>query len=113
MGQVKAQKAAREAAIANGVEYMSEDEEDEEDVPTITMQMLILALGDATRSVTQAEYQKYLDMKELFESQSGSVGQSVVNPVQNVSAPVQGNGANQALNLDDDDEEDELDDIYA
>merc|ERR1712156_971609 len=57
VAQVKAQKAAREAAIANGVEYMSEDEEEEDDVPTITMQMLLLAMQDAPRSVTQAEYQ--------------------------------------------------------
>jgi hypothetical protein len=56
-----------------------------------------LAMQDATRSVTQAEYQKYLDMKELFESQGGSVGQTVVPPVQNMSAPVQGNNANQQL----------------
>merc|ERR1719330_305549 len=78
VAQVKAQKAAREAAIANGVEYMSEEEDDDEsDVPTITMQFLLMALKDATRSVTEAEYKKYLDMKDLFESAGASVGQSV------------------------------------
>merc|ERR1719266_2404843 len=43
VAQVKAAKAAKEAAIANGVEYMSEEEEEEDDVPNITMNMLLLA----------------------------------------------------------------------
>merc|ERR1719384_1889864 len=109
--KAKAREAAREEAIANGVEYMSEEEDDADDVPTITMQMMLAALRDSTRSVTEAEYKRYLDMKDLFESQNGS---SIGSGAAPVAAPVpQGNAAPmQALDLGDDDE-DVSDDIYA
>jgi transitional endoplasmic reticulum ATPase len=115
VAKVKAKAAAREEAEANGIEYMSDDEDEEEDdVPTITMAMMLLALQDSTRSVTEADYKKYLDMKDLFESQNGSSMRSAAAPVaMPQAAPVQNQGGNQQLDLGGDDDEDDLDDIYA
>jgi len=115
VAKVKAKAAAREEAIAEGIEYMSDDDEDEEDdVPTITMSMMLLALQDSTRSVTESDYKKYLDMKELFESQNGAGigGGNAMAPVP--AAPAAANNpVNQQLDLGADDDEDDLDDIYA
>merc|ERR1719414_1544433 len=115
VAKVKAKAAAREEALAEGIEYMSDDDEDEEDdVPTITMSMMLLALQDSTRSVTESDYKKYLDMKELFESQNGAGigGGNAMAPVP--AAPAAANNpVNQQLDLGADDDEDDLDDIYA
>merc|ERR1719463_756852 len=111
VAKVKAKAAAREEAIAEGIEYMSDDDEDEEDdVPTITMSMMLLALQDSTRSVTESDYKKYLDMKELFESQNGAGigGGNAMAPVP--AAPAAANNpVNQQLDLGADDDEDDLD----
>merc|ERR1719203_2604335 len=116
VAQVKAQAAAREEAIAEGIEYMSDEEEDEvDDVPTITMQMMLLALQDSTRSVTESDYKKYLDMKELFESQNGAGiggGNNPIAPVPAAAPAAANNPVNQQLDLGNDDDEDDLDDIY-
>merc|ERR1719400_250738 len=115
VAKVKAKAAAREQALAEGIEYMSDDDEDEEDdVPTITMAMMLLALQDSTRSVTEADYKKYLDMKDLFESQNGA-GIGGARPAAPIpAAPAAANNpVNQQLDLGADDDEDDLDDIYA
>merc|ERR1712173_337204 len=99
MGKAKAQ--AREEAIANGIEYMSEEEE----VPTITMAMLNFALSESTKSVSEASYKKYLDMKEIFERESGrpmGVAAPVATGSSGASAPV-----NQQLDLGGDDDDDD------
>lgn len=116
VAKVKAKAAAREEALAEGIEYMSDDDDDEEDdVPTITMSMMLLALQDSNRSVSESDYKKYLDMKELFESQAGAGmvgGGNAMAPVP--AAPAAANNpANQQLDLGGDDDEDDLDDIYA
>merc|ERR1712159_917851 len=69
--KIKAKEKAQKQAIEQNLEYMSEDEEDE--VPTITMHMLLTALNDSQRSVTEQMYKKYLDMKELFERENQSM----------------------------------------
>ena len=53
--------------MAQGIDYMSEEEDEEDTVPTITMGMLQHALNESNRSVSEASYKKYLDMKEVFE----------------------------------------------
>jgi len=113
VAKVKAKAAAREQALAEGIEYMSDDDEDEEDdVPTITMSMMLLALQDSTRSVTEADYKKYLDMKDLFESQNGAGIGGARQPIPQAPAAAN-NPVNQQLDLGGDDDEDDLDDIYA
>merc|ERR1719293_643970 len=113
VAKVKEKAAAREEAEANGIEYMSDDEDEEEDdVPTITMAMMLLALQDSTRSVTEADYKKYLDMKDLFESQNGAGIGGARQPIPQAPAAAN-NPVNQQLDLGGDDDEDDLDDIYA
>merc|ERR1719184_777956 len=113
VAKVKAKAAAREEAVAQGIEYMSDDEDEEEDdVPTITMSMMLLALQDSTRSVTEADYKKYLDMKDLFESQNGAGIGGARQPIPQAPAAAN-NPVNQQLDLGGDDDEDDLDDIYA
>merc|ERR1719419_1038451 len=105
VAKVKAKAAAREQALAEGIEYMSDDDEDEEDdVPTITMSMMLLALQDSTRSVTEADYKKYLDMKDLFESQNGAgIGGARPQPIPQGPAAAN-NPVNQPLDLNGDDD---------
>jgi len=114
VNRIKAKQQAREEAIAQGLEYMSDDEEEEiDDVPTITMQMLSHALNESNKSVSEAQYQRYLSMKDLFEQESAKP--MAAAPVANQPAPVGGNAPeNQQLNLGgDDDDDSDLDDIYA
>merc|ERR1719205_316941 len=105
VAKVKTKAAAREEALAEGIEYMSDDDEDD-DVPTITMSMMLLALQDSTRSVTEADYKKYLDMKDLFESQNGA-GIGGARPAAPIpAAPAAANNpVNQQLDLGADDDE--------
>jgi len=113
VNKVRAKAQAREEAIANGVEYMSEDEEEDEDeVPTITMSMMVHALGESNKSVSEASYKKYLDMKEIFERESGRP-MGVAAPVTAPSSAPSGAPVNQQLDLGGDDDDDDLEDIYA
>jgi len=114
VNRIKAKQQAREEAVAQGLEYMSDDEEEEiDDVPTITMQMLSHALFESNKSVSEAQYQRYLSMKDLFEQESAKP--MAAASAANQPAPVGGNAPeNQQLNLGGDDEDDsDLDDIYA
>merc|ERR1719249_492376 len=69
-----AAKLAIRSTIANQVQRLKaieagdveEDEEEEDAVPMITMEMLRRALKESKRSVSPAEYQKYLSMKVQF-----------------------------------------------
>jgi len=113
VSKVKAKAAAREEAIAQGIEYMSDDEEEEvDDVPTITMGMMVHALNESNKSVSEASYKKYLDMKDLFENESGRP-MGVAAPVVKASANSGTAPSNQQLDLGGDDDDEDLDDIYA
>jgi len=114
VAKVKAKAAAREEAVAQGIEYMSDDEEEEEDdVPTITMAMMLLAFQDATRSVTETDYKEYLRMKELFQKEGAAQGRSMAPAQAAPVAPAANNMGNQQLDLGGDDDDDDLEDIYA
>merc|ERR1711990_322081 len=67
--KIKAREKAQKQATEQNLECMSEEDE----VPTITMHMLLTALNDSQRSVTEQMYKKYLDMKELFERENQSI----------------------------------------
>merc|ERR1719184_324481 len=74
-----AAKLAIRSTIANQVQRLKaieagdveEDEEEEDAVPMITMEMLRRALKESKRSVSPAEYQKYLSMKVQFDREAG------------------------------------------
>merc|ERR1712113_935395 len=50
-----------------------EAQEDEDEVPMITMDMMRRALKESKRSVSPAEYQKYLSMKVQFDREAGII----------------------------------------
>merc|ERR1712060_878536 len=113
---LKEKEAARAKAEELGEEYKSDDEEQADSVPLITMQMLMMAMGDSKRSVDPENYQRYLDMRERFE-QGKTVIDSAVTGLnaasQNAQAPMD-TGISAAPvgqpSLDDDDDDE---DIYA
>jgi len=115
VNKVKAKQKARKEAEAEGIDYMSDDEEEEDDFPTITMKMLETALAGSNRSVTENVYKKYIDMKEMFEKESGNSLKAQVQAAtsntaaNNSSAPV---NTNEQLDLGNDDDDEDLDDIY-
>jgi len=114
VNKVRAKQQAREEAVANGVEYMSEDEDEEEDeVPTITMPMMVHALNESNKSVSEASYKKYLDMKDLFENESGRPMGVVGAPASAPTSAPSGAPVNQQLDLGGDDDDEDLEDIYA
>merc|ERR1719361_1736361 len=71
-----ANQVARLKAIEAG--ELDEDAADEEEdaVPMITMEMLRRALKESKRSVSPAEYQKYLSMKVQFDREAGIIDDS-------------------------------------
>merc|ERR1719197_861513 len=73
---MKKKEAARKRAEDLGQEYESDDEEEEDAVPMITMPMLQMAMKDSKRSVTPAVYQKYLEMKMQFDREGGKTGKN-------------------------------------
>jgi len=125
--KIKEKEAKKKAAIESGQEYESDDEEAEEkdEVPMITMDMLKMALKESKRSVSPAEYQKYLSMKEQFDREAGIIpsSQQPSQPSNSYQAPsqpsmpqqnnssnvVSGGQADQPSMQDDDDD---LDDLY-
>merc|ERR1719336_1811838 len=70
--KVREKEAARARAEQMGEDYES-DEEDEAgpDSAMISQHMLELAMKETQQSVTQEQYQKYIDMKERFERDAG------------------------------------------
>ena len=107
-----ANQVARLKAIEAG--DIDEDEEEEDAVPMITMEMLRRSLKESKRSVTPAEYQKYLSMKVQFDREAGVIEDqsgNQSNPSQPAPMMVPPSGSAQQPSLNDDDDEDD-DDIY-
>jgi len=72
--KLKEEEAKRQQAADLQIEYKEPDEEEEKDeVPMITVEMLMAALKEAKRSVSPAEYQKYLEMKLQFDREAGII----------------------------------------
>jgi len=116
VARVRAKEEAREKAVAMGEEYNSDDEDDVHEEHMITQAMLEAALEETNKSVTAEQYQKYIDMKERFESEGGkgNKGVSGLNPMGSApSGPptsVPTSSINQPSIMDDND--DDSDDIY-
>merc|ERR1711902_13807 len=78
-----AAKLAIRSTIAKQVEKLKkieageidpdEADNDEDEVPMITMEMMRRALKESKRSVSPAEYQKYLSMKVQFDREAGII----------------------------------------
>jgi len=77
--KLKDKEAKMKLAEESGTEYVPEEEEAEEEkdkedeVPMITMEMMTAALKESKRSVSPAEYQKYLEMKVQFDREAGII----------------------------------------
>jgi len=73
--KLKDKEAKMKLAEEAGSQYVPEDEEaeKEDEVPLITMEMMAAALKESKRSVTPAEYQKYLEMKVQFDREAGII----------------------------------------
>jgi len=90
---------------------VSDEEEQADGVPLITMPMLMMALRDSKRSVDPENYQRYLDMREKFE-QTNKVVEDAVSGVNagsvraSESVPFASAPAAQPSLDDDDDDED-------
>ena len=71
----KARDAKRAEAEAKGEEYESDEDEEMKDdpVPAITKRMLLQALRESKKSVSAANYQKYLDMKKTFDEEQAAL----------------------------------------
>merc|ERR1711920_959163 len=74
---LKEKEAARARAEELGEEYKSDDEDETDSVPLITMQMLMMAMKDSKRSVDPENYQRYLDMRERFEKSKTVIDSAV------------------------------------
>jgi len=74
--RLKAKEQKRKTAEEQGVEYVSDEEEEKDEVPMITMEMLKAALKESKRSVSPSEYQKYLEMKLEFDREAGIIPDS-------------------------------------
>merc|ERR1712242_74691 len=104
-----ANQVARLKAIEAG--DVDEDGEEEDAVPLITMEMLRRALKESKRSVSPAEYQKYLSMKVQFDREAGIIDnnnnsgngapQSQAQSIPSAAAP----SAQQPSLIDDDDDD--------
>jgi transitional endoplasmic reticulum ATPase len=112
---LKAREARRLEAEETGEDFVEDDEELEvEDIPMITMAMLLSSLKESKRSVSPAQYRRYLDMKEQFDREAGIIGDSGAPGPSGGGAPAPSMpsaapAAPAALADDDDDD----DDIYS
>merc|ERR1712200_159804 len=96
-----------------GQEWDSDEEEDVAgpEAAMITESMLMRALKETSKSVTAESYQKYIDMKERFDRETGQGAaaagpSSVPTASSGASAPVPSAPANQP-SLQEDEESDE------
>merc|ERR1712159_249540 len=109
---MRAKEAERKRCGEAGEEYESEDEDEEDVVPMITMPMLQMAMNDSKRSLTPAVYQKYLDMKAMFEKEGGRIQVPVqganTGASANNSTSAQVPSAQQPVLGDDDDDDDDI-----
>merc|ERR1719297_133919 len=112
-----ANQVARLKAIEAG--ELDEDAADEEEDagPMITMEMLRRSLKESKRSVSPAEYQKYLSMKVQFDREAGIIDnnqggapQSQPQSIGQMPAPSNNASAQQPSLIADDDDDDS--DIY-
>lgn len=112
VSRMKAKEAERKRCEDAGEEYESDDEEEEDVVPMITMPMLQMAMNDSKRSVTPAVYQKYLDMKNMFEKEGGRIKVPVqganTSSSANTGSSAQVPSAQQPALADDDDDDDDI-----
>jgi len=69
--RLKAKEQKRQEAEEQGIEYVSDEEEEKDEVPMITMNLLKASLKESKRSVSSSEYQKYLEMKLQFDRDAG------------------------------------------
>eukprot|EP00475_Leptophrys_vorax_P017123 TRINITY_DN2366_c0_g1_i1.p1 TRINITY_DN2366_c0_g1~~TRINITY_DN2366_c0_g1_i1.p1 ORF type:complete len:855 (-),score=306.50 TRINITY_DN2366_c0_g1_i1:104-2608(-) len=114
----KKKSKKREEFAARGEEYDSENDEEfkGDPVPTLTKKMLMLALREVKPSVTRAQYQTYLDMKKKFDAEQGQ--NLNLNDLQDDAAPVAGGAAAPAAgaaaprNFADEEDDEDLDNIY-
>merc|ERR1712003_208922 len=123
-----AAKLAIRSTIAKQVERLKkieageidpdEADNDEDEVPMITMEMMRRALKESKRSVSPAEYQKYLSMKVQFDREAGITDQqnnqsgvSQPSSMQQPIIPPSSNQSAQQPNLLGDDDDDDSD-IY-
>merc|ERR1712039_1146321 len=113
-----AKQVERLKAIESGQLDPDEAEAQEHEVPMITMDMMRRALKESKRSVSPAEYQKYLSMKVQFDREAGIIDNSQNAPqsqAQSVNyqqpiVPPSNSSAQQPNLLGDDDDDDS--DIY-
>jgi len=71
--RLKAKEQKRKQAEEQNIEYVSDEEEEKDEVPMITMEMLKASLKESKRSVSPSEYQKYLEMKLQFDREAGII----------------------------------------
>merc|ERR1712176_1064866 len=100
-----AKQVERLKKIESGELDPDDADNDEDEVPMITMEMMRRALKESKRSVSPAEYQKYLSMKVQFDREAGITDQQ--NNQSGVSQP----SSMQQPNLLGDDDDDDSD-IY-
>eukprot|EP00487_Bulimina_marginata_P003133 TRINITY_DN1744_c0_g1_i2.p1 TRINITY_DN1744_c0_g1~~TRINITY_DN1744_c0_g1_i2.p1 ORF type:complete len:124 (+),score=20.57 TRINITY_DN1744_c0_g1_i2:70-441(+) len=85
---------------------------DEDEVPMITMDMMRRALKESKRSVSPAEYQKYLSMKVQFDREAGVIAdsqqQSQSSQAQSVPQHVPAPTQQPNLLADDDDDDSDI-----
>jgi len=111
--QVERLKAI-EAGEMDAEEAAAQEEADE--VPMITMDMMRRALKESKRSVSPAEYQKYLSMKVQFDREAGIIddsqqGAGQASRPQGIVPPSSNAAAQQPSLLGGDDDDDDSD-IY-
>merc|ERR1711997_91055 len=94
-------------------------QEEEDEVPMITMDMMRRALKESKRSVSPAEYQKYLSMKVQFDREAGIIDngqnnapQSQPQAINQQLPPSSSQQSAQQPNLLDDDDDSDIYDIY-
>lgn len=95
VSRLKAKEQKRKAAEEQGIEYVSDEEEEKDEVPMITMDMLKASLKESKRSVSSSEYQKYLEMKLQFDREAGIIPESGPSQSAFGNAPPQGFNNNQ------------------
>jgi len=122
-------KLAIRSTIAKQVEKLKKIEageidpdqadEDEDEVPMITMDMMRRALKESKRSVSPAEYQKYLSMKVQFDREAGIINDqqqqsqasqpsAMHNQQQPIVPPSAAPNAQQPALVDDDDDDSDI-----
>jgi len=94
--RLKAKEQKRKTAEEQGIEYVSDEEEEKDEVPMITMEMLKASLKESKRSVSSSEYQKYLEMKLQFDREAGIIPETGSSQSSFGNAPQFNNNQNNA-----------------